>query len=390
MLIGQFCETFPPSLDGVGRVMSAYCETLNQAGHRSLYIAPENPAFPQETLPYETLLYKGIAIPGQPYRLGLPRMTRSFRRGAKQLPFDVVHAHSPFLAGGEARALAKKTGAPVIGTFHSKYYDDAYKATRLRFVAKLVVSVAVRFYQSCDEVWTVNQKTAEVLKGYGYKGEIIIMPNGTNALSVTDEEREATLRRFPLREGIPTLIFAGQMDYKKNVDCLLQACAHLAKEGFDFQLIMAGGGPNQKSIKSLTRELGLSDRALFTGFINERSVLLSLFERADLLVFPSVYDNAPMVVRESAAMGTPALLIEDSCSSEGIVHNENGFLCADDPLAIAQGIRQALPLCAAVGENARATIPIPWDCIIAQVLDRYERLVQQKVAKKTQGAIHEN
>jgi glycosyltransferase involved in cell wall biosynthesis len=385
VLIGQFCETYPPSLDGVGRVMSAYCDTLTQLGHRTVYVAPENPAFPGDPEKRERILYKGFGIPGQAYRLGFPRLTRSFRRAAKNLPFDVVHAHSPFLAGMEARRLAKKSGAPIVATFHSKYYEDFYKATASRLLARIGVAIVLRFFRSCDEVWAVNERTADVLRSYGYQGDIVIMPNGTDPLSVTEEEREEALSRFALREGIPTLIFAGQMDYKKNVESILRACALLLNQGVDFQLILAGRGPNLGGIKALTQELGLAGRTLFTGFVSEQPLLLSLFERSDLLVFPSLYDNAPMVVREAAAMGTPALLIEGSCSAEGVEHNENGFLCENSPESIAKGIKDALPLAKAVGAKARATIPIPWNQIMAQVLARYERLVAQKAGAVKAG-----
>ena len=106
--------------------------------------------------------------------------------------------------------------------------------------------------------------------------------------------------------------------------------------------------------------------------------MLSLYRRADLLVFPSVYDNAPMVVREAAAMGTPALLVEGSCSAEGVTHGGNGFLCQDTVESIAQGIAAALPDAAAVGEQAKQTIPIPWDRLMKDVLGRYERLIDMK------------
>ena len=390
MRIGQFCETYPPSVDGVGRVMEAYCQTLDEMGHQSVYIAPKNPAYTSETPTYELLLYPGISIPGQAYRLGIPRLSRRFRRSAEAMHFDVIHAHSPFVSGLEARRVAKKIGAPVVATFHSKYYDDFYEATRSKLLAKLGISIALRFYRSCDEVWTVNEKTAEVLRGYGYKGEIITMLNGTNPLSVTDAERTDALSRFPLRPSVPTLIFAGQMDYKKNVDSILRACALLSQKGVDFQLIMAGSGSNESSIRALAKGLGLAKQTIFTGFLPERHVLLSLMERADLLVFPSVYDNAPMVVREAAAMGTPALLVENSCAAEGIAHQDNGFLCPNTPESIAECIEEALPLCTQVGERARATIPVPWEEIMAKAVARYERLIEKKRSAKEQGVCHEN
>jgi glycosyltransferase involved in cell wall biosynthesis len=383
LLIGQFCETYPPFLDGVGRVMLSYCETLSQMGHRSVYVAPRHPGFPDGCPGCETLLYPSLPVHRQYYRFGLPWLSRAFRRAAKDIPFDVVHIHTPFLAGMAALNLAKKIGAPVVGTFHSKYYDDFYKATRSQLLAKVGLSVVIRFFRSCDEVWAVSGKTADVLRDYGYKGEIVIMPNGTNILSVTDAERKAALEQYPLRDGIPVLIFAGQQDYKKNVESVLRACALLMERGLDFQLIMAGGGPNLDELRNLARKLKLMERTVFTGFLSERSALLSLFERADLMVFPSLYDNAPMVVREAASMGTPSLLVEGTCSAEGMSHNKNGFLCRNTPESIADAITSALPLCKAVGEQARATIPIPWNEILAQVMERYEDLIALK--KKAAG-----
>lgn len=58
MIIGQFCETYPPALDGVGRVMLAYCQTLSAMGHRCLYVAPRDIAN-TATPGCETLLYAG-------------------------------------------------------------------------------------------------------------------------------------------------------------------------------------------------------------------------------------------------------------------------------------------------------------------------------------------
>ena len=80
---------------------------------------------------------------------------------------------------------------------------------------------------------------------------------------------------------------------------------------------------------------------------------MALYHRADLLVFPSIYDNAPMVLREAAAMGTPAVVVRGSCSAEGITDGENGFICADDSEIARQAVLRALPQAKAVGLRRR-------------------------------------
>ncbi len=59
---------------------------------------------------------------------------------------------------------------------------------------------------------------------------------------------------------------------------------------------------------ALSASLGLNDMVIYTGHVTDTNLLDGLYTRADLLVFPSLYDNAPMVVREAAALGTPSLL----------------------------------------------------------------------------------
>ena len=381
MIIGELTETYPPMLDGVGRVTMAYCQSLEKAGHTAYYIAPEDPGHTKID-GLNTILYKGIHIPGQNYRLGMPGLSHEFKKQMREIPFDILHIHSPFLSAHIAKeVLEDRPEVPVVATFHSKYYDDFYKATHSRTIASGVVSSIVRVYNRCDAVWTVNAETAEVLKGYGFGGEISVAPNGTDVHDIDWERAAETKRRLGLAEDMPVLLFVGQMDMKKNIHSILHACALLKKEGLSFTLLLAGRGPDQGKLEKLCDELDLRDRVGFLGFIGNGEELRSLYTLADLFVFPSVYDNAPMVVREAAANGTPALLVRGSCSAEGVTDGVNGYLCEDSVEDIARGIREALPTCREVGMHARASIPKPWHVIIQDVIGRYQALIDMKKVK---------
>ena len=106
---------------------------------------------------------------------------------------------------------------------------------------------------------------------------------------------------------------------------------------------------------------------------------MSLYARADLFLFPSLYDTAGLVVREAAAAGTPSLLVEGSCAAECVCDGENGFLCKDDPKSICDTIVRVMTdeaLRRRVGEAARETIPVPWSGVIQDVRERYLRRIQ--------------
>ena len=122
--IGQFTDTFLPIVDGVGRVVQAYSETLSRMGHQVTVVAPMYDTGYQGGLPYELVEYIGAEVPRlSQYRVGEPIWDAHYRKRIRMITLDVLHAHSPFTAGSEALRLASLRKLPLVGTFHSKYYD---------------------------------------------------------------------------------------------------------------------------------------------------------------------------------------------------------------------------------------------------------------------------
>ena len=176
--IGQFTDTFLPIVDGVGRVVQAYAETLSGMGHQVTVVAPMYDTGHQGGFPFELVDFIGTGVPGfKQYKIGEAVWDSHYRKRMRMITLDLVHAHSPFTAGSEAIRLAALRKLPLVGTFHSKYYDDFLKATKSESIAKIGTKFVVNFYNRCDEVWAVGQNTADVLRGYGYEGEIQVMPD---------------------------------------------------------------------------------------------------------------------------------------------------------------------------------------------------------------------
>lgn len=242
MIIGEFNDTYPPELDGVGTVVKSYAEELTAMGDECYYVAPNCPKYARIPM-YRTLLFHGVKLPGEPYHFGFPSLDFAYLRRENRVPFDIVHAHSPFSAGREALRVARKRGVPIVATFHSKYYDDFYEKTRSRRIASLAANYVVNFYNHCDEVWAVNDRTADVLRGYGYQGDVVVMPNGTNLCRV-DERAAAEARAQFSPDGAPIFLFVGQMNWKKNIRRVLEAVALYSREA-PCRLVMVGQGPKR-------------------------------------------------------------------------------------------------------------------------------------------------
>ena len=376
--IGQFTDTFLPIVDGVGRVVQAYSETLCKLGNQVTVVAPMYDTGFQGGFPYQLVEYVASSVPGmKQYKVGEAVLDAHYRQRIRMIELDVIHAHSPFTAGSEALRLASVRKLPLVATFHSKYYDDFLKATRSESIAKMGVKLVVSFYNRCDEVWAVGKNTADVLRGYGYEGEIQVMPNGATMRTASATDIAEVNRRWNLGED-PLFFFAGQMDWKKNLLTVLEACARLKKQGMRFRLLLAGQGIDMNAIGDKIRELNIQDRAEQIGHITDASLLDALYDRADLFTFPSLYDAAPMVVREAAVMGTPSVMVRGSTAAEIIRDGENGLLCENSSEDLARVMTEALKdpgKLKEIGRRAKETIPVPWEKVLEKAVERYERLV---------------
>jgi glycosyltransferase involved in cell wall biosynthesis len=306
--------------------------------------------------------------------MGLATLDKHYKDRVEMIEFDIIHAHTPFAAGMEAMRLSKKHKCPVIGTFHSKYYDDFYKATGAELIANLGVKYVVKFYEKCDEVWTVSQNSAETLREYGYGGDITIIENGTSLSEPFPEDERAARKMFGLTGEGHILLYVGQLDWKKNIIQLLEASKYLRREGMNFRLVMAGQGSDGEDIRQKACEMGLGEIITFTGHITDMDLLNGLYQCADLLVFPSTYDTSSLVLREAAAMCTPSVVVSQSAPAEVIRDGINGYVSENTPGSLAGKIAQALSdktKNACVGKEARKTIPVDWEVVIDRVISRY-------------------
>jgi len=381
MIIGQFCDSYPPTLDGVARVTFAYCETLEKMGHTAYYIAPKNPDAPDYP-ELNTILSPGVKIPTEQWHVGLPALGFKYRKNLKKIPFDIVHAQDPFIAGSEAARIAKRLNIPLISTFHSKYYDDFLQRTRSKKLSKLLLKNVIEFYNKCDAVWAVNDGTADVLREYGFGGKITVMENGTDIEKLDPTVVEKMKARASFKPNALKLLFVGRHNKQKNIQGIIEACRILKDKNIPFKLVTAGTGPEFDKLVKLTEKLELTRDINFLGHIDDRAEIMALYSLADLLVFPSLYDNAPMVLREAAANGAAGLLVAGCTSAENLRDGVNALIARDEsPEAIAGRIIDGIGSFDKIGLEAKKTIPVSWDKIMQKVIAEYERLIEEKQSR---------
>lgn len=373
--VAQFVDIFFPNIDGVVRTVDAYAGRMNRAGGHCCVICPR-PLEPfEDDLDYQVVRTPGLKLPGIACRIPMPFFSRKTRKYLRQNQFDLFHAHSPFFEGRFAVMMGRKLGIPVVATFHSKYYDDVLSLTHSKVLARLITDYIVSFYCKVDEVWACSAGTADTLRSYGFKGEIRVMDNGVDIMELPDAQ---ALRSRAVQElGLPTdrriLLFVGQLIWQKNLRLILDVTKRLRETDERFVAVIAGQGYDGEAIRDYAGQLKLGDGVLFTGQITDRELLQGLFLSGDLFLFPSVYDNSPLVVREAALMGLPALLAEGSNAAEVVTDGVNGFTAPETCQAMTEKVLDIFSSAdlAAVGGKARETIPVSWDEIVVRAQAQY-------------------
>lgn len=377
-MIGIFNDNFPPILDGVAVAAQNYAYWLHQKGYESCVITPYAPGAEEviSVAPYPIYRYMSIPIPmRKPYRLGIPQIAFNFKQQIKDIQFDLVHAHCPFTSGILAKHIARKQHIPLVATFHSKYRQDFERAVPSKMIVDAEIKRIIKFYEQAHEVWIPQAAVEPTLREYGYKGHVEVVENGNDFATPTGEivSMRAFMRsQLMLKPSEIMLLFVGQHIWEKGIDFMLRSLALISH--LPFKLFMIGTGYAVNQIRDLIDELQLNDRVKMIGMVEDRQLLKRYFAAADMFLFPSLYDNAPLVVREAAAMHTPSLLLADSTAAEVVKDRSNGFLSPNDTQSYANILQYLIEhpdVIAQVGDKAASTIARPWEDVMNEVILRY-------------------
>lgn len=382
-LYGIFNDSFPPILDGVTLTVENYAYWLQQKGIMPCVVTPWNPQ--KNKYSFEVVRYFSLPIWNRhPYRYGYPKLDPFIWKRLRSSAFKIVHSHCPFSSGRLAVYVKKKQNVPLIGTFHSKYRQDLEHSFRKApWCVPIIMKRILNFFNACDEVWIPQAQVEDTVREYGYKGPLTVVENGNDFASLikgdVDEYRRSARARIGIRPGEIALLFVGQHIWEKGLDVVVETLK-LLKDKIPFRMNFIGTGYAFEEVRQRIDAYGLTNMVNIHGVIKDRNILSDYYAGSDLFLFPSFYDNAPLVVRESAAMGTPSILLKGSIASEVIADRRNGFLTEKKPENFASLIGmlhddpEALK---AAGRGARETLVRSWEDVVDEVCDRYDSLIRR-------------
>lgn len=332
--IAMCSDSYLPRISGVVHSLHAVAGALRAQGHRVVIAAPHYPGYVDADP--DVVRFPSLRPPHQPdFPLALPYAPTAWRRLASE-PFDIVHAHSPFLMGAAASRLAGRMQAPLIFTHHTLYDEYIHYAP---FVSARVSAPAVRRYVTryanrCAAVVVPSEWMVRRLRDQRVTARIAVVPTG-----VLDPDLLAALDPSGVRAayGVPPhrslLVTASRLAREKSVELVLRAFARIAA-GREAALLVVGGGPEEAALRVLAAELGVADHTVFTGLLPQRRAL-ECVAAADVFLYASQTETQGLVVIEAMAAGVPVVAVAAGGVAEAVRDGETGELVPPDAPAIA-------------------------------------------------------
>jgi len=186
------------------------------------------------------------------------------------------------------------------------------------------------FCEDVDLVISPSQGMEKILRQYGVKGHIEVVPNGVDLQPFLTAQPLARAD-FGIEGEDILLVYMGRIAPEKNLEFLLQSFAGVARTIQNVKMLVVGGGQkeHEDKIKTLAADLAVSHRVQFTGSI-AYDQLPSYLAMCDIFTTASVTEVHPLSVIEGMATGLPIVGIDSPGISDSIVDGETGLLSSDD------------------------------------------------------------
>lgn len=189
-----------------------------------------------------------------------------------KIPIRIVHAHSSNVVG-----------------FHNKILHKLHR----QFISLF-----------CTHLFACSSDAG---KFFFKKKPFVIINNGIDVekFDYNEQARNTLREEFNIPSDAIVLGHVGRFDDNKNHSFLLDIFVEYYKLNANSYLLLVGEGVTHEIIKEKAKQLGLSDRIIFTG---PRGDVNKLMQVMDCFVMPSKFEGLPFVLVEAQCSGLPCVI----------------------------------------------------------------------------------
>lgn len=178
----------------------------------------------------------------------------------------------------------------------------------------------LKHFHLCDAALALTPDLADHLYRAGVKrSNIYTVPNMVRVAEAPPMRRAWS--------SPPVIGTMGRMVAKKGFDLFLNALKEMHQP---CTAIIAGDGEEAEALKRQARELGISDRVTFTGWVSDKA---AFWNGIDIFCLPSRHEPFGVVLLEAMAEGLPVVSTPSEGPSTIITPDTDGLIAAPEALA---------------------------------------------------------
>ncbi len=246
---------------------------------------------------------------------------------------EVVHLNVPLDLKGYWRDLAFWTVAKLLGRrVVTQIHGGAMPQDFFRGNAFLTW-VLRRFLVSSDVVMVLSSAELFAYQAFDARINIHLVPNAIDPAGLADQTRSYNTNR-PLK-----LVYVGRLVRAKGLFEVIEALMELKRAGREFELSIAGGGPDQCELMAASESAGLNGRVHFLGSVRGEKKR-RLWLDSDLFVFPTYHrEGLPYSLLEAMAAGCVPIATPVAGIPDVMQDREHGlFVPVKDAGALANAV----------------------------------------------------
>ena len=321
-------DLYATKTNGVVTSIRNLTEELQKKGHeiRILTVSETLKSHKSENVYYIKSLPLDVVYPD--IRMPVYYHHRYIRELIEWKP-DVIHSQCEYFSYHFASYISKKTGAPIVHTYHTLYEQYVtYVLPNQQLGAHLIALLSRLRLRNAEAVVAPTHKVEHVLQDYGLSNPIHVIPSG---ISLEQHYRRISAQEYlEMRKelGIPeectVLINLGRLGAEKRITELIELFSIVLKTNSNLMMLIVGDGPAKSELENLAVKLGIADHVIFTGMVDPAEVY-KYYQLGDIFVSASTSETQGLTYIEAAANGLPLLCRRDPCLEDVLLEGCNGF-----------------------------------------------------------------
>lgn len=249
---------------------------------------------------------------------------------------DIVHIHSSFGPSFYRKLpfiyMASWAKVPIINHIHGADFEEFY--TNANEKKKALIR---KVYNKCTKLIALSEKWKQRLSQIVPEDKIDVIEN----YSILHED---ALTDRVNRLSNHTVLFLGEIGKRKGCYDIPAVTAEVVKAVSDVKFVLGGAGSpaDEQAVKALFTERGVSEHAVFPGWIRGKDKD-RLLREADVFFLPSYNEGMPMSVLDAMGYGLPVVSTNVGGTPKIVRDGSNGFCCTPgDVKTMAEGISRLL------------------------------------------------